>query len=164
MKTILNWKKGLFKNSYEIYSDSTHVGYLKEKSWAQTSTGELNGEKFHFRIKGFFNKEALVFSSESNTPVGKISYNCWMTRTKIEYGGKVYNWKYNNIWNTSWKLYNVEGLELKYNCSATNGRIESDLENNFLILSGLYVHNYYVQTTLVTMIVIFLPLWVTLFN
>jgi hypothetical protein len=97
---------------------------LKEKLWSQSSYGELFGEKFNFRIKGFFNKEAVVFNSESNIPIGKISYNSWMTRSKIEYGSKVYYWRFNNVWNTSWRLYSEEGLEIRYNCSSTNGRID----------------------------------------
>lgn len=164
MKTILNWKRGLFRNIYEIYSNRTHVGYLKEKSLTQSSHGELYGEKFHFRIKGIFNKEAVVFNSESNTQIGKISYNSWMTKSKIEYGTKVYYWKFDNFWNTSWRLYSEDGSEITYNCSSTKGKIEYDSENNFLVLAGLYVHNYYWQTTLVTMVIVFLPIWVALFN
>ena len=164
MKTILNWKRGLLKNIYEIFSDSGPVGYLKEKSWTQSSYGELNGEKFHFRMKGVFNKEAIVFNSESNTPIGKISYNSWMTKSKIEYGNKVYYWKFDNFWNTRWRLYSEDGLEIKYNCSSTNGKIESDSVNNFLVLAGLYVHNYYWQTTTVTLVIIFLPVWIAVFN
>lgn len=153
MKTILNWEKGLFKNIYEIYSDTTPVGYLKEKSWTQSSHGELYGEKFHFRIKGFFNKEAVIFNSESNTPLGKISYNSWMTKSKIEYRNSVYYCKFDNLWNTSWRLYSEEGQEVKFNCSTTKGRIEYDIENNFLVLAGLYIHNYYWQTSSVILFV-----------
>jgi hypothetical protein len=164
METMLNWKKGLFKNIYEIYSDSIPVGHLNEKSWTQSSNGELYGEKFHFKTTGFINKETKVFNNENSIPIGKITYNSWMTKGKIEYSDKVYYWKFDNIWSTSWRLYNAEGLQVKYKCSSTKGRIEYDLQNNFLVLTGLYIYNYYWQTTFVILIVVFLPVWVAVFN
>ena len=164
MNTILNWEKGLFKSIYEIYSDSTLVGYMNEKSWTQSSHGELYGEKYLFRIRGFLNQETNVFKNDNHTPIGKITYNSWMTKAKIEYSGKVYCWKFDNLWSTRWRLYSEEGLEIKYTCSSTRGRIEADSENNFLLLAGLYINNYFWQTTLVILVTVFLPVWVEVFK
>jgi hypothetical protein len=164
MKTILNWKKGLFKSIYEIFSDSILVGYMNERSWTQSSHGELYGEKYYFRIKGFFKQEIEVFNNDNSNPIARITYNSWMTKSKIEYSGKTYFWKFDNFWGTSWSLYNAEGLQIKYNCSSSRGRIEYDLKDNLLVLTGLYINNYYRQTTLVTMIAVFLPVWMSVFH
>jgi hypothetical protein len=164
MEMILNWKKGLFKSIYEIYSDSVLVGYVNEKTWTESSHGELYGERFNFRTKGFFNQETRVYSNENNTPVGKISYNSWMTKAKIEYSGKIYFWKFDNFWSTSWSLYTTEGLQVKYNRSLSKGKIEYDLDDNFLVMTGLYINNYYWQASVVILMTIFLPLWLVIFN
>ena len=164
MKTILKWEKGIFKSIYEIYSENSLVGYLNEKSWTQSSHGELYGEKFHFKTKGFFNQETDVFNDENKTPIGKISYNSWMTKAKIECAGKVYYWKYDNSWSTKWSLNNAEGSLISYSCSTTKGGITYDLQNNLLVLTGLYIKNYYWQFSVVFLISAFLPLWSIIIN
>ena len=164
MKTILIWKKGPFNSIYEIYAENILVGYLNEKSWTQSSHGELYGEKFHYKIKGFFNQETQVFNNETNTPIGKITYNSLMTKAKIEYSDKVYFWKFDNSLSTKWRLYNAEGSLISYSCSLTKGGIEYDLQNNLLALTGLYIKNNYWQFTVVFLISVFLPLWLTIFS
>jgi hypothetical protein len=164
METILNWKKGLFKSIYEIYSDNLLVGYLNEKTWTESSHGELYGERFIFKTKGIFHQETQVFNNENNTPLGKISYNPWMTKAKIEYSDKIYFWKFDNLWSISWRLYNDEGLQIRYYRSSSKGKIEYDLENNFLVITGLYINNYYWQTSVVILMTVFLPLWLAVFN
>ena len=164
MKTILNWKKGLFKTIYEIYSESNLVGYLNEKSLTESSHGELYGEKYYFKVKGLLNQETRVFKNENNTPIGKINYNSWMTRARIEYSGKVYYWKYDNTWNKDWRLYNAEGLQVKYNSSSSKGSIEYELQDNFLVLTGLYINNFYWKTALILLIAVFLPVFMVIFN
>jgi hypothetical protein len=164
MGTILNWKKGLFKSIYEIYSDDVLVGYLNEKTWTESSHGELYGERFLFRTSGFLNQETLVYNNENNTPIGRITYNLWMTKARIEYSGKTYYWKFDSSLSTSWKLYNDEGLKIQYSRNSSKGKIEYDLENNFLVTTGLYVNNYYWQIIVVILLIIFLPLWLVVFN
>jgi len=164
MRTTLDWKKGLFRSIYKIYADSVLVGYLNEKTWTESSHGELHGERFKFRTKGFLHQQTGVFNNENNAPIGKITYNSWMTKAKIEYSDKIYYWKFDNFWSTSWGLYNDEGLQVQYNRSLSEGRIEYDLENNFLVITGLYINNYYWQTSVVILMTVFLPLWLVIVN
>jgi hypothetical protein len=164
METILNWKKGLFKSIYEIYAGTVLVGYLNEKTWTESSHGELYGERFLFRTRGILKQETRVFNNEDNTPVGMITYNSWMTKARIEYSGKIYYWKFDNLWCTSWTLYNDEGLYVKCRRNSSKGKIEYDSENNFLVITGLYINNYYWQTSAVLLFTIFFPLWLVLIN
>jgi len=164
MKTILNWKKGMFKSIYEIYSNRDLVGYLNEKTWTESSHGELHGERFKFRTKGFLHQQTGVFNNENNAPIGKITYSSWMTKAKIEYSGKIYYWKFDNFWSSSWILYNDEGRQIQYKRTSSKGRIECDLEDNFLIMTGLYINNYYWQTTMVILMTVFLPLWLVIIS
>jgi hypothetical protein len=43
MRTQLYWKKGIFSNTFEIFSDGVAVGNLKENTWRQSADGELLG-------------------------------------------------------------------------------------------------------------------------
>jgi hypothetical protein len=87
-----------------------------------------------------------------------------MTRARIEYSGKVYYWKFDNSWNNGWKLYNSEGFQVKYNSSSSKGSIEYDLQDNFLVLTGLYINNFYWKTALILLIAVILPIVVVIFN
>jgi hypothetical protein len=162
MKTILNWKKGIFSSTYEIYSQENPVGYLNEKSWGQSSVGEMNGEKYRFKTKGFFNQQTIILNAEDDTTVGNITYNSWMTKAKIEYSGKVYSWSLDNMWSTKWSLHDSDGFLINYACSSSRGTIESDFQHNFLILAGLFIRNFYLQTSAVFMMVVFLPMWINI--
>ena len=161
METKLNWKKGLFKNIYEIYSDDKKIGYLRDRSLSQSSDGELNGEKYRFKTNGFFKQETLIFYSESDTHIAKIAYNSWMTKARIEYSGTVYKWSLDNFWSTKCSLKSPDGLKIEYTSSCSNGGIESDISNNLLILTGLFVKNYYLQMSVVLLLVVFIPLITT---
>jgi hypothetical protein len=164
MKTILNWKKGIFRSIYEIYSDKVLVGYLNEKTWTESSHGELNWERFNFKTNGFLKQQTRVFNNENGIPIGNITYNSCLTKAIIEYSGKTYYWKFDNLWSTCWSLFNDEGLQIRYSRSLSEGRIEYDLESNFLVITGLYINNYYWQTTMVILMTVFLPLWLVIIN
>jgi hypothetical protein len=165
MKTFLNWKKGLLKSTYEIYSHGTCIGSLREHTLTQCADGKLNGKHYSFNTKGFLKQETQIIDSDNFSPVGKITYNSWMTRATITYWDKTIFWKYNNAWNTKWCLYDfIEGVKINYYGSSTRGTIESDDENELLLLTGLYITNYYWQTSVAVLIACFVPIWVVFMN
>ncbi len=164
MKTTLNWEKGIFNSTYKIYSEENLVGNLKGKTWKQSADGELNGGKYSFKTKGFFKQETQIFDTDKNTVIGKITYNSWMTKAKIKYSDKVINWKYTNAWNTKWSLFDSEGVQIKYHGSSSKGKIEFEEQDDLLVLTGLYITNYYWQITIFAIIAVFIPVWMTLLN
>jgi hypothetical protein len=145
MGNNLNWKKGVFKSTYEILSGEMSIGNLRPDSWSNNGRGELNGKTYIFETKGFFNHETRIFSAGSNVPTGRIVYNTWKTKATIEYGNKTYNWKYDNAWNTKWSLLDEEGILIRYSGSFTKGEIEIKVHDELLILAGLYITNYFWQ-------------------
>jgi hypothetical protein len=145
METNLTWEKGVFKNSYEIFSHGNPIGKLRPDTWSRQGNGELNSKKYKFEIKGFFNQETIIINIETNLPVGKIIYNTLKTKATIEYDGKIATWKYDNGWNTKWSISNTTVLLVRYNGSFTNGDIEVFSYDELLILTGLYITNYFWQ-------------------
>ena len=70
------------------------------------------------------------------------------------------NWKYENFWNTKWSVFNPEGINIEYSGSMTRGKIDSNVDDALLLLSGLFVPNYYWQMTMVALLAVFIPLWI----
>jgi len=145
METKLKWKKPTFKETYEIYSNGALVGTLKENIWKQIANGTLNGKKVIFKTKGFIKPRTLIIDPDTQATLGKITYNLLLTKARIESARSVANWKYDNIWGTKWSISNSEGVHIRFRGSSSKGTIEHLMQDDLLILTGLFVTNYYWQ-------------------
>ena len=159
MQNKFSWKKGLFSSLYKIYSNGQQIGILKDKMFSQTSNGEINGEKYTFKTKGIFKQHTEIIDNQEEKVIGQISYNNWMTKATISIFDKTFIWKYENIWNTKWSVIDSEGNSINYTGDSTSGKIESTLEDDLLLLTGLFVTNYFWQITIVIIFIIFIPMW-----
>jgi hypothetical protein len=157
--TILNWKKGFFSQTYNIYSSNLVIGMLKNKTWSSSAEGEINGRKYLFKTQGFFKQSTQIIDIENGAVVGNITYNSWMTKAMIENLGIIAFWKYDNFWNTKWSIVGQDGTEIYYEGSSTKGQIIFEKQNDLLALTGLFVTNYYWQMTIVILIAVFIPIW-----
>ena len=164
MKQNLKWKKQFFSSTYSIYIDRQMVGMLKDKTFSQTAIGELNGKEYTFKTKGFFKQNTEIIDNKENKVIGTITYSSWMTKATISLIDKSINWKYDNVWNTKWSLYDNNEIEIKYAGTSTSGQIDSNTDDAILLLSGLFVTNYYWQVSAAVMVAIFLPIWTTVLN
>lgn len=163
METLLTWKKGFFKSAIEIYSGEQLLGRIKDKNWSQESEGELNGKKFRFVTKGFFKPYTLIFDSSTSSELGKINYNGWGNKATLELSGNIYNWKYLNTWGSKWILSDSSGNQISYKGSNSKGEISSSTFNEILILSGLFIRDYFWQMVSVVFIVL-LPVFIASAN
>jgi hypothetical protein len=163
MQTKLTWKKGVFSNSYRIFRDDVQIGKLQDKVLSQTIPGDLEDSAFLFRTKGFFRQHTEIIDSRENKIIGEITYNTWKTKATISINQKTLNWQYNNVWNTKWSLSAEEGIIINYAGSSTKGTIDSRTEDPLLILSGLFVTNYYWQASLAIFVAVLIPVWLTVF-
>ena len=163
MQTNLKWKKEFFSGTYNIYSKEQFIGKLKNSSFSQKAEGEINGKKYTFRTKGFFNQHTEIRDAIDNKVIGNITYNGWMTKATLSILDKKITWKYDNLWNTKWSIFDSESIEIKYSGSSSSGQINSNTDDELLILSGLFVTNYYWQITLVIFISL-IPIWTTILN
>jgi hypothetical protein len=161
MKKILHWKRGTFSRTGMILDNDNPIGKLKENTWTQSATGEINGKKYHFKTKGFLRQKTQITDQESKDFVGSINYNTWMTKAKIEFQNTVLHWKYTNTWQTQWSMFLDDKELIKYRGSATKGNIEYDETEDLYILTGLFVTNYFWQISLAVIIAVLIPVWLT---
>ena len=161
MQTGLRWKKELFSNTYKIFANGGQTGSLTDRPFSRSAIGELNGKRYTFQTIGTFRQRTEILNREKNRVIGEINYNSMMTRATISLESGTFNWKYENIRNTKWRIFGAAGLEISYNGSFRGGHIVSSTEDELLLLSGLFVTNYYWQMTLVIVIAVFIPIWVS---
>ena len=160
MQLNYNWKKGIFSESYQIFNNETQVGSLSNKCFSQTAHGELNEEKYTFKTTGFFKQHTQIIENNENKIIGEITYNNWMNKATININGQQFDLKYDNIWNTKWSISSLNETQISYNSTSCTGQIQSNTDNELLILSGLFVANYYIQMTLVVLLIVFIPILV----
>lgn len=164
MQLNLTWKKGFFSNTYTLYKNGERIGDLREKPFSQTAVAEFNGEGYLFRTKGFFKQLTEIMDSSTNQVIGEISYNNWKSKATISGRNKTVYWSYTNFWSSKWSLKDEDGTEINYAGSSTKGQIESNTDDALLILSGLYVTNYYWQISAAVMVAVFVPIWASVIN
>lgn len=158
MTAKFSWKKEMFSDSYQIFSEDNQVGSLREKWFSRTAMGMLNGNEYIFKTKGFVTQVTEIFDATGNTQIGKIAYNSWMTKAEITISNKLANWKTQNAWSTKWSIEDSDGNMITYAGSSSKGSIDSNMDDPILVLSGLYVSNYYWQVAVAIIIIIMIPI------
>jgi hypothetical protein len=111
-----------------------------------------------------YSENIPIIDPEKETVIGRITYNGWMTKGRIELRGNNFDWRFNNAWNTRWSVSNTEKRNINYRCKTTRGNIEVGIDDDILALSGLYIHNYNSQITATALIVVFIPVWIAALN
>ena len=164
MKTKLSWKRGAFSTSYRIYSNDRSIGQLQNRSFKQSSDGRINKKRYTFRTKGVFKQETQIMDGDSKKVIGNITYNSMMTKATIALQDRSISWKYDNGLQTRWSLFNEQGILMKFAGRATKGTIECEEVDVLLVLTGLYITNYYQQAMIAVFVAVFIPIWVTLFT
>jgi len=107
---------------------------------------------------GFFKQRVYIIGHANNSKVGEITFHNWKTEASLSIHDKVYKWKKDNIWNTKWRISGPEGDEIQYKGSFTSGTIHRNTDDDLLLLSGLYVKNYYLQVAIAIFIAVFIPI------
>jgi len=164
MGTILNWKKGTFSSTCRISSGDEIIGELANYTFKQTAEGVIRNKRYLFRTKGLFKQETQIIDGESDQVIGTIVYGSMMNKATIEFRDRTVSWKYDNTWQTRWSLYDNLGIYMKFTGGPNKGSIEYEEEDDLLVLTGLFVTNYYQQAMVAIMVAVFIPIWVSVIN
>lgn len=143
MEKLITWKKGFFSNTFQLFENGISIGSLSFAVWTNKAIGVLNDKEFEFKTKGFFKPETTIIDIKTGTIIGNINYNTWKTKAAITLAdGKVCDWRYANLWHTKWVL-NQNLYCINYRSSSIKGEIITHLPDEVLILSGLFISNYF---------------------
>ncbi len=155
-RMVYYWKKPFLSSTYTIYTGDKFVGKLRENSWTNSAEGELYGEKFSFKTRGFVNQTTSIFSQANNEVIGSITYNTFRTSAQIINQNRVLIWKNVNWRHSKWQIIENSASMINYSGSSFNGEIDSDTEDPLLILSGLFIANYFWQSLVAIFMVLFI--------
>jgi hypothetical protein len=107
--------------------------------------GSINGKEYEFITKGLFKKETSIIDTKTTLIAGTIFYRSWKSiATIILPDGAEYNWQYTDFWHTKWSL-NKDLYFINFKGSSFKGEIVSYISEDLLIISGIFISNYYTQ-------------------
>jgi len=158
MNTNLKWEKSFLSSVYRIFSNGRLIGNLDLRAFSNTDIGILNGEKYFFRARGFLSRYTEIVDAKDYNVIGKIIYSSWRSKATLTTLNNTANWKYDNMWHSRWSISSSSGNEIKYAGSSSRGKIDSNTDDALLLLSGLFVTNYYRQTSVAVVVAIFIPI------
>ena len=164
MNTILHWKKGTFSTTCRIFSGEENIGELANYTFKKTAEGVIRNKRYLFRTKGLFKQETQIIDGESDQVIANISYNSMMSKATIQFTDRTVYWKYDNVWQTKWSLFDNQGIYMKFAGGHSRGTIEYEEEDDLLALTGMFVTNYYQQAMIAIMVAVFIPIWVSVIN
>lgn len=155
----LSWKKGIFSSTYKLFSGEQEAGYLKERTWSRKAEGVLNETKVSFRKKGVFSNKVEITDPETVETLGQIEMSTWKNKASITLGEKMLKWRFSNNWNTKWELLEDGNPIVKYKSRTFSGEGESQIEDELMMLTGLFIFNHFTQilltiTTVSTLIIV----------
>jgi hypothetical protein len=145
METNYNWKTKFFRNTFVIYQYESQVGEIANKFFSRAASGELNGRKLLFDIRGFFRQETRILDARDESVIAGVIISSWKSKATITYNNKEYIWQHENFWNTRWTISNENGAIAKYHSFASGGEITAYTTDEVLILAGLFIKNYFKQ-------------------
>jgi hypothetical protein len=164
MNTILHWKKGTFSTTCRISSGEEIIGELANYAFKQTAEGVIRDKRYLFRTKGLFKQETQIIDGENDQVIANITYNSMMSKATIQFTDRTVYWKYDNAWQTKWSLFDKQGIYMKFAGGHSKGTIEYEEEDDLLVLTGMFVTNYYQQAMIAIMVAVFIPIWVSVIN
>ena len=139
----LSWKKKLLGSKYHIYLNKEKVGSLIDWTFSQSGAGEFRQRKYSFVTTGLFQQKTQIIDKEKGEVIGNIRYNAWMNKAKLTINNENLSWQYDDWMYKRWSIWNREGVKIRYSGSITRGDIESTIDDGILLLTGLFITNYY---------------------
>ncbi len=141
MKQI-KWSKKLFRCTIELISNGIKVGQLKDNEFTNSAVGYLNEKQYAFKMNWWGHHTKIIDLSKGER-VGHIKFGWWLPNATIDYDGLTAQWKFSNILEKKWQVSGKEGTKLKSTGWQGSGAVEILYPNELLVLSGIYISNYY---------------------
>ncbi|PHN00864.1 hypothetical protein [Flavilitoribacter nigricans] len=155
MQSTLQWKKGLFKCTYELSAAGFPVGHLKDSELSRKAYGRLNNKEVTFQRCEGLHTRINMLETQSNRPIGTITFNPWYPKATIHLEDQQFYWTFSNIWETRWKITDQDGAIVHFRGWSGRGEMTILEQDDLLVLTGLYISSYYWRLAAIMIAIIF---------
>lgn len=157
MEQFLTWRKGLFDSNYQVYNHSQIQASLFFNSWKNDARGIGLYKTYFFTTKGLLNPVTKI-TDQNAQEIGSIIYHFWQLKATIALNNQEHSsWAFSNAWLSKWTINNHQGKEIKYQASSGSGIIFSDNDDELLLLSGLFIKEFFARILILFFTILILP-------
>ncbi|MFW0717664.1 hypothetical protein [Pedobacter sp. N23S346] len=145
MEKILNWRKGLFDSNYQVWENAFLKFSINFSSFKNSAIATTQEGIYLLRSEGYSNPETKIFN-QKNEVLAVIRYDWISFKAKIFCtSGEEFDWSYQNSWASRWSVNNHKNKQIIYNSSSGGGLIHSNIDDDLLIMAGLFIREYYTR-------------------
>jgi hypothetical protein len=143
MEQILYWRKGLFDSNYQVFEQQQLKFSMNFTSWQNSAIATTQTGIYLLKSEGFSKPETRILNNQ-NEVLATITYHWLGFKAKIVFAsGEAFDWSYQNSWLSRWSLNNLKDKQILFNASAGNGNIHTNVNDDMLIVAGLFIREYY---------------------
>ena len=143
MEQVLGWRKGLFDSNYQVVNNGLLKFSLNFISWKNSAIATTQAGIYMFKSEGFSKPETKLLNNQHEV-LAIITYDWVRFQAKIVFAsGDTFDWSFQNSWLRRWSLNNHRDKQILFNASTGNGMLHTNVDDDLLILCGLFVREYY---------------------
>ena len=155
MEQVLNWRKGLFDSNYQVFKNGLLKFSLNFNSWKNSAIATTQAGIYLLKSEGFSKPETKLLNNQ-NEVLAIITYDWLRFKAKIAFAsGDTFDWSFQNSWLSRWSLNNHQDKQILFNASSGNGMLHTNVDDDKLILCGLFIREYYSRLLVGFVIVVF---------
>ncbi|GGI25161.1 hypothetical protein [Pedobacter mendelii] len=156
MEQILNWRKGLFDSNYQVIGNGLLKFSINFSSLKNTAIATTQKGIYLLKSEGYSNPETKILNNR-NEVLAVIRYDWLGFKAKIIFtSGEEFDWSFQNSWLSRWSVNNHKDKQIIYNSSTGNGIIHSNTDDDLLILTGLFIREYYTRLLFAFVVLVFI--------
>ncbi|QIL41265.1 hypothetical protein G7074_19565 [Pedobacter sp. HDW13] len=143
MEQVLYWRKGLFDSNYQVFYEQQLKFSMNFSSWQNSAIATTQSGIYLLKSEGFSKPETRILNNQNET-LATITYDWLGFKARVVFAsGETLDWRYQNSWLSRWSLNNLKDKQILFSASAGNGNIHSNVNDDMLVLTGLFIREYY---------------------
>lgn len=152
---ILRWQTMGLAREYRLFHEKQIVGILKNNFWNRKGYGELRGFFMRFEGKLFGEQKTNILDIEGKDELGHIEFKRSPRSASIQYNGQRYEWCYADSGTKGSWMIRGEDDQTSYEAegsAGTTGMITDPYLPPVVLLSGLFIHGYFLKKKVIAFI------------
>lgn len=157
MRLFLNWRKGLFDSDYQLFNQYEIKGSLLFNGFSNNARA-IASRNYYYRTEGYTQPHTSI-KDEKFIETATISYDLWSLKATIKiHQPQETVWIYRHGRLGKWSITSADGKEaILYHSNTGSGVIESDTDDELLLLTGLFIRSFYIRLLMLLILLFCIP-------
>jgi len=176
MERYYIWRKEIFNSHYQIYAQNEIKGSLIFNHASNSARG-IAAKNYYFMTQGYLHP-VTVIRDENFTEIGKIEYHFWKLKASVHLTNQTHAfWQFGNGRLSQWSITSnnapdstgisdtgsassrfANTTQIRYKSKTGAGWIQSDIDDELLLLTGLYIREFFSRATLILLLLVLFAL------